>query len=214
MKTILCYGDSNTWGYIPASPEKRYPRNVRWTGVLQRLLGGDYYVIEDGLNGRTTCFDDPTWPGRNGYAQLYPALETHFPIDLVIIMLGSNDAKHIFPGKPYACGRTLELYVKMIRGGGYGPEKGEPQILVISPPLIKSTRVVSDSFDPVNSAEFVKSLNSVYKRYTDRLGVHYMDAAPLVEADDADGLHLNPQGHAILANAVYTKVQRILGGLN
>ena len=209
MKTILCFGDSNTWGYIPASAEERYPRDIRWTGVLQRLLGEDYYVIEDGLNGRTTCFDDPTWPGRNGYRQIYSALETHFPIDLVIIMLGSNDAKHIFPGKPYACGRALELYVKQIRGSGYGPGKGDPQILVISPPLIKSC-VVSDSFDPASSTEFVKRLGDVYKRYADVLGVHFLDAAPLVEADDADGLHLNSQGHAVFAKALCAEVQQIL----
>ena len=209
MKTILCYGDSNTWGYIPASAEERYPRDIRWTGILQKMLGKDYYVIEEGLNGRTTCFDDPTWPNRNGYAQFYSALETHFPIDLVIFMLGSNDAKHIFPGKPYACGRALEQYYKQIHGGGYGPDKSDPQFLVISPPLIKSC-VVSDSFDSITSVKFVKQLSSVYKRYTDMLGIHYMDAAPLVEADEADGLHLNPQGHSVLANAICKEVQRIL----
>ena len=53
MYRILCYGDSNTWGYIPLT-EKRYPPEVRWTGRLQRLLGPDYQVLEDGLSGRTT----------------------------------------------------------------------------------------------------------------------------------------------------------------
>lgn len=209
MKTILCYGDSNTWGYIPASKEERYPRSVRWTGLLQKLLGDDYYVIEEGLNGRTTCFDDPTWPGRNGYTELYPTLETHFPIDLIIIMLGSNDAKHIFPGKPYACGRALELYVKQIRGGGYGPDKGDPQILVISPTLIKPC-VVSDSFDPVSSVAFTKQLSSVYKRYTEALNVRFMDAAALVEADEHEGLHMTPQAHAVFAEAVRKEVLDIL----
>ena len=209
MKTVLCFGDSNTWGYIPASAEERYPRDVRWTGVLQQMLGEEYYVIEEGLNGRTTCFDDPTWPGRNGYEQLYPILETHFPINLVIVMLGSNDAKHIFPGKPYACGRALEQYVKLIRSGSYGPRKSDPKILTVSPPLVKSC-VVSDSFDPVSSVEFTRDLADVYKRYAAALGVHYMNAAELVEADEADGLHLNPEGHAALAKALCQKVQQIL----
>ncbi len=210
MKAILCYGDSNTWGYIPASDEERYPRSVRWTGLLQESLGPDWHVIEEGLNGRTTCFDDPTWPGRNGYATLFPILESHFPLDLVVIMLGSNDAKHIFPGKPYACGRALELYVKQIRGHGYGPGKGDPEILVISPTLVKPC-VVSDSFDPMTSAAFTKQLADVYRRYALALKVHFMDAAAVVEADDADGLHLNPDGHAVFARALQKEILRILG---
>lgn len=210
MKTILCYGDSNTWGYIPASNQERHPYHVRWTGLMQSMLGPDCRVIEEGLNGRTTCFDDPTWPGRNGYASLQGVLDSHFPLDLVIVMLGSNDAKRIFPGQPYACGRAVELYAKMIRGGGYGPGKGDPEILIVAPILIRPS-VVSDSFDPAASVAFTRRLGEVYRRYAAAQNVHFFDAAPVTDADDADGLHMNPQGHRLMAEALCGKAREILG---
>jgi len=209
MKTVLCFGDSNTWGYIPASASQRHPRDIRWTGLLQKLLGDEYVIVENGLNGRTTCFDDPTWPGRNGYTDLPNALETQYPLDLVVIMLGTNDAKVFFPGQSVACGRALELYAQRIRGQGFGPDKGDPQILVISPILL-SDKVVSDSFDPVNSVTFTKGLSSVYKRYCEALGLHFMDASQAAQADDADGIHMNPENHRKLAEAVCEKVRAIL----
>ena len=95
MKTILCYGDSNTYGLMPDSPD-RYPRDVRWTGILQKKLGEDYYVIEEGLSGRTTLWDDPIEEHKNGKKYLLPCLETHKPLDLVVIMLGTNDLDHMF----------------------------------------------------------------------------------------------------------------------
>ena len=95
MKTILCYGDSNTYGYDPSNGF-RYPKNVRWTGVLADLLGPEFTVIEEGCNGRTTVFDDPLEGWKNGLDYLKPCLNSHKPIDLVILMLGSNDLKDIF----------------------------------------------------------------------------------------------------------------------
>src|SRR5512143_1112361 len=92
MQTILCFGDSNTWGYNPETAE-RYPPDVRWTGVLQQKLGAQYRVIEEGLNGRTTVWDDPVQPGRNGRIYLGPCLESHRPLDAVVLFLGLNDLK-------------------------------------------------------------------------------------------------------------------------
>ena len=95
MKTILCYGDSNTYGFNPANG-LRYPKSVRWTGRLQELLGNNYIIIEEGCNGRTTIFDDPIDGWKNGLSYLKPCLNTHKPIDIVILMLGSNDLKSTF----------------------------------------------------------------------------------------------------------------------
>ena len=95
MKTILCYGDSNTWGYDPAN-QTRYPRDVRWPGVLRNGLGDGYIVIEEGLNGRTTVWDDPIELDKNGATYLRPCIQTHKPLDFVIIMLGTNDLKTRF----------------------------------------------------------------------------------------------------------------------
>ena len=95
MKSILCYGDSNTWGYDPQT-RSRFPHDVRWTGVLASSLGTGYRVVEEGLNGRTTRWDDPIEAGRNGLTFLQPCLESHLPLDLVIVMLGTNDLKQRF----------------------------------------------------------------------------------------------------------------------
>ena len=94
-KTILCYGDSNTWGYNPVNG-LRYPEDVRWTGRLQKLLGPSYRVIEEGCNGRTTVYADPEEGWKCGLTYLCPCLNSHKPIDVVILMLGSNDLKRIF----------------------------------------------------------------------------------------------------------------------
>ena len=88
---VLCYGDSNTWGRDPHGKGIRYPVNVRWTGLLQSKLGHDYDIIEEGLGGRTTVIDDPKREGRNGKTYLRPCLETHSPIDVITLMLGTND---------------------------------------------------------------------------------------------------------------------------
>src|SRR5262249_33658335 len=89
-RVLLCYGDSNTWGFDPAT-QQRFPRNVRWPGRLQAALGDSWQVIEEGLNGRTTVLDSVLLPGRNGLAYLGPCLETHAPIDVVLIYLGTSD---------------------------------------------------------------------------------------------------------------------------
>ena len=111
MKTILCYGDSNTYG-LKSDLVSRYPRNVRWTGILQEKLGSEYYVIEEGLGGRTTVWDDPVEDYKNGKKYLLPCLDSHKPLDLVIIMLGTNDLKSRFSVTPFDIGASMENLVK------------------------------------------------------------------------------------------------------
>ena len=98
MRRILCYGDSNTWGHhpMPDGTVTRYEDDVRWTGVLQECLKGEFRVIEEGLCGRTVMFDDPVAPDRNGRTFLNCCLQSHQPLDLVVLMLGTNDIRHIF----------------------------------------------------------------------------------------------------------------------
>ncbi len=124
MKKILCYGDSNTWGHIPVTGG-RYGDDVRWTGVLQAALGEGYRVIEEGLNGRTTVHDDPIeGVYKNGKHYLIPCLESHRPLDLVIMMLGTNDLKMRFSLPPSDIARGVEaLEVGVLRIGP--PQRGE-----------------------------------------------------------------------------------------
>ena len=109
MKHILCYGDSNTWGYRPDKPGCRFDEEVRWVGRLRRIMGPEYDFIEEGLNGRTTAFDDPICPGRNGLETLEAILLSHCPLDLVIIMLGVNDYKDYIHSSNYAMAEALGL---------------------------------------------------------------------------------------------------------
>src|SRR5215217_6037211 len=114
MKTIVCYGDSNTWGSDPVT-RGRFAPDVRWTGVLLQELGAGYRVIEEGLGGRTTIVDDPISPFRNGRDYLIPCLESHRPFDLVTIMLGTNDLKHRFNGSASDIAESAALLAAMAR---------------------------------------------------------------------------------------------------
>ena len=114
MTTILCYGDSNTYGYNPVNG-LRYPKDIRWTGVLQKLLGEEYAVIEEGCNGRTTVFEDVAEPWKAGLGYLKPCLNTHKPIDFVIMMLGSNDLKRVFHASAKEIADGAEQLVSIIK---------------------------------------------------------------------------------------------------
>src|SRR6185503_2144360 len=135
MKTILCYGDSNTWGYEPATKE-RYSRAERWTGILQRELGAEYYVVEEGLNGRTTVWDDPIEGYKNGKEQLIPCLTSHKPIDLVTIMLGTNDLKQRFSLSAYDIAEGAGVLVNIVQKSDCGPQEGAPKVLLMAPPPV------------------------------------------------------------------------------
>ncbi len=102
MRTVLCYGDSNTWGFDPAR-QRRFPRELRWPGRLQAALGADWHVVEEGLNGRTTTLDSPLAPGKNGLSYLAPCRDSHAPLDCVVIYLGTNDLAKRYAMTATAC---------------------------------------------------------------------------------------------------------------
>jgi len=133
MKSVLCYGDSNTWG-ADASTGGRFPRDVRWTGVLQRELGAEYAVIEEGLGGRTTVWDDPIEGHKNGKTYLIPCLPSHRPRDLVVLMLGTNDLKHRFSLTAFDIAAGIGTLIDMILTSRCGPANGAPQVLLLTPP--------------------------------------------------------------------------------
>ena len=109
MKTILCFGDSNTWGYNPEN-RQRFGPEERWSGILRNSLGEDYRAIEEGLNGRTTLWDDPIEGFKNGLDYLMPCLESHKPFDLITIMLGTNDLKCRFRSRPLILLKVWEFW--------------------------------------------------------------------------------------------------------
>ena len=150
MKSILCYGDSNTWGCIPLQgpdPARRFPPGTRWPGVLRRELGDGYWVVEAGLSGRTTVWDDPLEPHRNGRKLLLPTLLTHQPLDLVIIMLGTNDLKHRLNASAAEIAEGAGMLVDIVTGSGCGPDGGAPQTLLVCPPPIAEVDQFDDEFE-------------------------------------------------------------------
>ena len=139
-KRVLCYGDSNTWGYIAGSNTERYDEGIRWTSVLQHELGESYTVLEEGYNGRTTVWYDPIELRPSGYETLIPCLETCSPLDAVAVVLGTNDTKTYFSGNAANIAMAAATLVKAIMNSPYGPVFGTaPKVLLIAPPIIKET---------------------------------------------------------------------------
>jgi lysophospholipase L1-like esterase len=211
MKTILCYGDSNTWGREPLR-DTRFPLDVRWPGVLRRRLGPDYWVIEEGLNGRTTVWDDPVSEGRSGKVYLVPCLTSHKPLDLVVLMLGSNDLKPKFSLTAYEIARGAATLLEIIQKSGAGPEGKPPQVLLISPPHVIQMDAESEWRDQfVGAAEKSRQLARYYAEVARKFGAHFLDAAEAMTSSQRDGIHFEAEGHAKLGAAVAQEVATIFG---
>ncbi len=137
MKHLLCFGDSNTWGYVPGSGQ-RFPLQVRWPGVLQARLGSRWRVIEEGLNGRTTIHQDPERDGRNARLFLGPLLESHAPLDLLILMLGTNDLMPCYASSAADVAAGVGILLDIVATSGAGPSATAPAVLLVAPPRIKA----------------------------------------------------------------------------
>ena len=208
MKTILCYGDSNTWGYNVADAG-RFPRAVRWTGVMARELGAGYHVIEEGLNGRTTVWDDPIEGYKNGKEYLIPCLETHRPIDLVVLMLGSNDLKVRFSVSAYDIANGAGVLVDVIQKSAAGPDGRAPRVLLMAPPPIATLSEFAEMFE--GAAAKSKKFAEHYRRVADERGCSFLDTATVIVSSDVDGIHLDPPEHGKLGLAVAGRVRELLG---
>lgn len=205
-KHILCFGDSNTHGYC-ADPSDcadggiRFNESERWTCLLQEKLGEDYLVTEEGLSGRTTCFDDPIHEGLNGLDYIYPCLKSHEFIDLLVIMLGTNDTKDRFGASAACIGIGMSRLVKKaIATECWGNKK--PNILVIAPPHIGEGMNESAVADTMGTGCVKKSreLAGYYKEQCALIGCHFLDARELgCEFNNIDCMHLTKKGHAALA---------------
>lgn len=210
MKTILCYGDSNTWGYN-SETDARFPYGERWTGRLSQLLPDDYRVIEEGLCGRTTKYELPLERGRNGW-QYYPiALTSADPIDLVILMLGTNDRRKNLQIAPQESTLALEQYIHLTRATALWGGRVTPQILLVSPPEIAPVVLETPVAFYYNEASITDSrkLKNHYKQLSDQYGCAFLDAAAFCQVG-ADGVHLDVVGHQHLAEAMAKQVLEIL----
>ncbi len=208
MKRILCFGDSNTWGYNPATRE-RFDRDTRWPGVLRYSLGQGYEIIEEGLNGRTTVWDDPIEGYKNGYDYLIPCLETHRPLDLVIILLGTNDLKKRFSLSAFDIAEGAGVLIKAIQKSEAGINGAAPHALLISPPPVGKFTDFREMFE--GAEEKSRRFSEHYRRVAGELGCYFLDSSNVIVSSDLDGIHLEKSEHEKLGRAAASKVKEIIG---
>lgn len=220
QKTILCYGDSNTWGYVPLDPAKknltiqRYPRNIRWTGLLQQLVGENFFIVEEGLNSRTTNLDYQFPPDRNGKNYLPACLYSHAPIDLVILALGGNDLKVYFNRTAKEIRAGLRELVDIIQNSLYGNAmQMPPQILIIPPAKLPSFAEQHKDDNGViifeGAGKKIAELEQEYADLAKEKNCHFLSVSHLISPSEIDGLHLDAAAHKKLARIIFDKIKSI-----
>jgi lysophospholipase L1-like esterase len=210
MRTILCYGDSNTYGTVPMQDlddDRRFGHGERWVSVMREQLGTDWWVVEEGLPGRTTVLVDPI-EGlyKNGLTYLTPCLESHRPVDIVAIALGTNDLKARFgmPASDIAAGAGIlvETVAKALAAFG-----GSAQVLLIAPPPIFEAGCLAEMF--AGGAAKSQAFATHYRAVAHRLGTAFLDAGSLIESSKVDGIHFDLPQHRKLGQAVAAAVAKL-----
>jgi len=202
MKTILCYGDSVTWGYNPVN-DTRYEYKDTWPGVMESSLGEGYGVITEALTGRTTCWDIPSAPYRSGKEYLPMLLESHSPLDLVIVMLGINDLINVAGKNSDEATWGMVSLVRIIQSPVFGGIP--PKILIIAPPALgKLSPFMETAYRGME--EESKKLASSYKILADAAKCQFLDSNEFIHASDIDGVHPLADQYKILGEAVAEKI--------
>ena len=212
MPTIVCYGDSNTWGAKPMPGRivpQRFSAAERWPGVLRQKLGAGFTVIEEGLNGRTTCLDDPVEGAhKNGLRFLPVVLETHAPFDLLVIKLGTNDLKYRLSMQPDDVADGAGLLVDLAKASISGPGGKPPAVLLVSPAPLAALTWLSGMF--AGGLEKSLRLGAEMARGAGERGVPFLDAGAIVESSPVDGIHLAGGEHVKLGGAIADLVPALL----
>ena len=211
MKRILCFGDSNTWGLIPGT-DKRFADGVRWTSIIRNdLEQSGYEIIEEGLCGRTTIFEDPDRIGRAGDKLLPVFLESHAPLDMVIIMLGTNDCKTRYGASASVIARGLDQVIRKARLNA----SQHFDLLVVSP-IHLGHGVGEADFDPEfdeRSEVVSRNLANEYRKVALQNHAAFLNAADFASPSTTDREHMDEVGHAALADAIYDKITALEKGL-
>ncbi|MBP5261923.1 MAG: SGNH/GDSL hydrolase family protein [Clostridiales bacterium] len=211
-KRVLCFGDSLTWGYDPVSCE-RFDEETRWPCVLQSVLGPDYAVVEEGQNGRTIATDDPTKGEKCGIDYVIPCIESHKPLELMIIMLGTNDIKSKFGYTAGDIADEMKVFLEKVIAYNNFRLGGRMKILLVAPPHIGEDMAHSRFFDKFcnsNAREVSMGIADKYKELADNYGLLFLDSSLYVKASAEDSLHLDADGQVKLGKAIGESVARIV----
>jgi lysophospholipase L1-like esterase len=205
MRTILCFGDSNTWGMDPETGD-RFPRDVRWPGRLQAALGDGWHVVEEGLNGRTATLDSPVAEGKNGLTYLLPCLDSHAPLDVVLIAVGTNDLAERYSLTATDVARAAARLADVVARSQAGVGGGPPLPILVCPPRVGDTTWGEDwARAPAKSA----LLPERFREVATEGGYELIDLGDVTRFSDLDGIHLDAAGHAAVAKQVEHALRRL-----
>lgn len=207
MYNVLCFGDSNTWGFMPGLGT-RYPRDIRWPGIVQKNLGDDFYIIEEGMNGRTCGHSDIISPQRSGIDYIYPCLVSQKPLDLIIVFLGTNDTKARYHMNAYEVSLGMKNLLHFIRSHMQW-EGIQADILLVAPAPLEDYSVVPNGQVDEFSVATSRKLAPFYKAIAEEMGLYFMDAADYATELGVDGIHFTPASHAKMAEAMTAKILEI-----
>lgn len=219
-KRIMVFGDSNSWGWIPQEaivPTTRYDAATRWPGVVARTLGDGYEIIEESLSARTAATDDPslglTGAGLNGLDYLPAAVATHMPLDLVVIMLGTNDVKPGFGKSPLDISLDILQLASVVQSStGVATSYTAPQVLIVVPPPLGQIADVDwlQAMFPTESIVKSQALPGLLVPMAQAAQIAVLDAGLVAKIDGIDGVHMSAAQHAAIGQAVATKVTEVL----
>ncbi len=210
-RRIVCFGDSNTWGFN-ARTNERFPEGVRWTSRLAEMLGDAFQVIEEGLSGRTSVIDDPLFEGLNGYDYIHPCLMSHAPLELVIIMLGTNDTKERFHLTSYNIAQGIARLSQKAKTTPAASKGGFPKVLVIAPPPIEKEYYETEVGPSMGRDCHLKSeeMPKYLKELLATQHTEFLDTKGLVPMNNIDFMHLDEEGHKLLSHLVFHRIKNIL----
>lgn len=203
MIRILCYGDSNTWGYIPGTDHERFGTTERWTRVLQSNLGDTFEIIEEGLNSRTLFSDDnrPGKEGRNGFTYLKPCMDTHDKFDFIVLMLGTNELKYKFNNTAQDIVDMIDRYVRFINDYKSQIDHTAPKLIISGGPIANENTAFGRSDDKFKDAtQKSKDLNLLLEKYCKENNIPYIDNSDL--SVGVDGIHFTMESHKKLAEKI------------
>ena len=213
MRNVLCFGDSNTYGSSPLTASgdwMRYGPDIRWPRRMAALLGPDWHVIEEGLPGRTTCHDNPfEGPHKNGLKLLPAILESHAPIDVLVMMLGTNDLKAHLGLTAFDIAKGLRTLMLRIAASEAGPDRGPPAMLLVSPVPIEECGPTAESL--AGGAAKSRRLAGLCDALASEFGAGFLDAGAFAEVSPRDGVHLEPEAHLALGEAIAAKLRADFG---